>query len=179
MNIKSYLIKLFCFTYTISFHQNLYCEDSIFSLEKKIKSLPEKQQSLYKDISSQLRCPTCTGLSVLESDALFSLQIRRKVIEEINKQKNQTQVLNFFTERYGPWILREPPKKGLHLFAWILPLTILVYGVFFLLYKLKGKQNSVKEISTQRENKLILDEMNKKLEELRLTRIKEGDLNCS
>ena len=90
--------------------------------------LDKKEMELYKDIAYQLRCPTCTGLSVLESDAQFSLQIRDAVREQVLEGKSKQEILDFFTVRYGLWILREPPKEGFHLIAWLIPLAILLLG---------------------------------------------------
>jgi cytochrome c-type biogenesis protein CcmH len=82
----------------------------------------------FKDVASDLRCPTCTGLSVLDSDAAFSIQIKNEVKEQLAAGKDKDAILKFFTERYGPWILREPPKQGVHLWAWILPIATLILG---------------------------------------------------
>ena len=44
-----------------------------------------EEQMHFKSIAGQLRCPTCTGLSVLDSDAPFSLQIQALVKEQIKQ----------------------------------------------------------------------------------------------
>lgn len=82
----------------------------------------------FRKIAKDLRCPTCTGLSVLESEATFSVQIKDKVKEQMKQGKTKEQILLYFTERYGPWILREPPKTGFNMIAWILPALILLSG---------------------------------------------------
>lgn len=63
----------------------------------------------YQDVASDLRCPTCTGLSVLDSEAAFSIQIKNEVKEQLVAGKHKDEILKFFTDRYGPWILRAPP----------------------------------------------------------------------
>jgi len=84
----------------------------------------------YREIAEQLRCPTCTGLSVLESDAPFSVQIKNEVMQQLGQGKTKTQILSFFTDRYGPWILRTPPKSGVNWLAWAIPVLILIIGPF-------------------------------------------------
>ena len=83
---------------------------------------------MFRDVAGSLRCPTCTGLSVLESDARFSQQIKELVLEQVEAGKPKDEILAFFTERYGPWILRAPPKSGVNLLAWVLPLGLLILG---------------------------------------------------
>jgi cytochrome c-type biogenesis protein CcmH/NrfF len=95
-------------------------------------------QQVFKDVASDLRCPTCTGLSVLDSDAAFSVQIKNEVRSQLAAGKSKDDILKFFTERYGPWILREPPKEGVHLLAWVVPLAVLIFGpilIFIFVWK--------------------------------------------
>lgn len=82
----------------------------------------------FRDVAGELRCPTCTGLSVLDSDAQFSVQIKDEVKKQLAQGKSKQEILDFFTERYGPWILREPPKSGVNLVAWWLPIALLILG---------------------------------------------------
>lgn len=88
-------------------------------------------QDQFRDIASELRCPTCVGLSVLESDAPFSKQIKSEVTEQLQAGKSGDEILKFFTDRYGPWILRAPPKEGINVLAWGIPLALLITGPFF------------------------------------------------
>ncbi len=87
-----------------------------------------EQRDLFKEISKDLRCPTCTGLSIYESDAEFSVQIKDAVKEQVAKGKSREEIMAFFIDRYGNWILREPPKKGFHILAWAVPIGILLGG---------------------------------------------------
>jgi cytochrome c-type biogenesis protein CcmH/NrfF len=89
---------------------------------------PSLNQDVFKDVAADLRCPTCTGISVLDSDAPFSVQIKNEVKQQLTAGKSKSQILEFFTDRYGPWILREPPKEGFHLWAWIVPMFFLFFG---------------------------------------------------
>lgn len=92
------------------------------------EGLSDPQKSLYHDVAKDLRCPTCTGLSILESDAQFSIQMKTAVREQVLAGKSQQDIMKFFTERYGLWILREPPKSGFHSLAWVLPIAAMVFG---------------------------------------------------
>lgn len=95
-------------------------------------------QDQFRDVASDLRCPTCVGLSVLESDAPFSKQIKDEVTSQLKAGKSHEEILTFFTERYGPWILRVPPKTGVSILAWAIPLAVLLTGplaVWFLVWR--------------------------------------------
>ena len=82
----------------------------------------------FREVAKELRCPTCTGLSVLDSEASFSVQIKNQVREQIQAGKDKDTILKYFTERYGPWILRSPPRQGFNALAWWVPIALLVFG---------------------------------------------------
>ena len=46
-------------------------------------------KDFFKDVAGELRCPTCKGLSVLDSDASFSVQIKDQVDEQIKEGKSK------------------------------------------------------------------------------------------
>ncbi len=73
------------------------------------------------EISSELRCPTCQAISVKDSEAAFSRQIRGKVRAMLVEGKTEEQIVAFFVSRYGEWILRAPKKSGVGLILWLLP----------------------------------------------------------
>lgn len=115
----------------------------------------------FRDVANELRCPTCTGLSVLDSDAAFSTQIRDIVKEQVAAGKSKPEILKYFTERYGPWILRMPPTAGFNALAWALPLGLLLLGpplVWFFVWRkrkvvstmgVRGAEDIVAEMNTQ------------------------------
>ena len=85
-------------------------------------------EDIFRDVAKELRCPTCTGLSVLDSEASFSVQIKSQVREQMAAGKSRDEILAYFTARYGPWILREPPKQGFNSLAWYVPIGLLLGG---------------------------------------------------
>lgn len=101
-------------------------------ISKKLDALNPDERDQYDEIGNKLRCPTCTGLSVLQSESPFSLQIRNSIISQIKERKNERSIIQFFKDRYGHWIFREPPKKGFHIIAWILPFFIIAAAGFSL-----------------------------------------------
>lgn len=120
----------------------------------------------FRDVAGELRCPTCTGLSVLESDAKFSLQIKDIVKEQVEAGKNKDEILAYFTERYGPWILRSPPAKGFNMLAWMLPIAALLLGppaVWFFVWR-KRRVVSKQGVRSAED---IISEMHGRLDQLR------------
>ncbi|MEE8394981.1 MAG: cytochrome c-type biogenesis protein CcmH [bacterium] len=91
----------------------------------------EALESRVREISDGLRCPTCQSISVNDSEAAFSRQIRDKVRRMLVEGQGEDDIYAFFVSRYGEWILRAPKKEGLGLVLWILPgLGMLLFGVW-------------------------------------------------
>jgi cytochrome c-type biogenesis protein CcmH len=81
------------------------------------------------EIADELRCPTCQAISVRDSEAAFSRQIRDKVRAMLEEGRSEDEIKAYFVSRYGEWILRAPKKEGVGLLLWVLPgLGMLVAG---------------------------------------------------
>ncbi len=95
-----------------------------------------------REISHKLRCPTCQAMSVKESDAGLSVNMKNKVREMLKEGKSEEEILSFFEERYGEWILRSPKKEGFNLLLWLLPGTLLVAASLFLILTLINRNRA-------------------------------------
>ncbi len=124
----------------------------------------------FRDVAKEFRCPTCTGLSVLESDAGFSVQIKEQVQEQINLGKNHEQIVDYFVERYGAWILREPPVKGFNALAWIIPIMLLILGPI-LIWLLVWKRRVRADSHGVRSSVVILEEMAQNLQRMKREKV--------
>jgi cytochrome c-type biogenesis protein CcmH len=81
-----------------------------------------------RDIAVQLRCPVCQGLSVGDSPSELANEMRALVREQLQQGKTSAEVLDYFAQRYGEWILLAPPKQGFNLVIWVLPFVLLPIG---------------------------------------------------
>jgi cytochrome c-type biogenesis protein CcmH len=89
------------------------------------------------EISRGLRCPTCVSESVADSHAEVSVQMRQIVRELLQEGRSREEVYAYFVERYGDWILMNPPRRGVHLIVWILPVVGGLLGATALVYYLR------------------------------------------
>ncbi|MDZ7703478.1 MAG: cytochrome c-type biogenesis protein [Trueperaceae bacterium] len=86
------------------------------------------------DIARQLRCPVCRAESAADSNATSSIEFRNIIQEQLREGKSEAEIIGFFQARYGDWILLEPPKRGLHLLVWVLPIVVGAVGLGTLAY---------------------------------------------
>ena len=127
----------------------------IFSLENK------QSEDRYKKLSNELRCPTCQGLSVKDSDAGFSNSIKGKIRELIKKGKSDKEIMAYFVERYGEWILRTPSVSGFNMVLWVLPGLTIITALLWMLYRSKKwvekPTKGLTELSPDEEQKIMDD----------------------
>lgn len=85
-------------------------------------SPPPDLSSRVYDIARELRCPVCQGESAAESNADISVEMRRIIAEQLAQGKSEAQIKAYFVQRYGDWILYDPPRHGATLWIWLSPL---------------------------------------------------------
>ncbi len=81
-----------------------------------------------REISKQLRCLVCQGEDIDESNAGLAGDIRRLVRERLTAGDSDTAVLAFVQERYGDYVLMNPPVKPATWLLWGAPLLVLLAG---------------------------------------------------
>lgn len=84
------------------------------------------------EIAGQLRCPVCVSESVADSNAPLAQQMRQLIQQQLEEGRSEAEIFAYFTSRYGDWIMLDPPKRGVHLLVWLLPVLAVAIGVVFI-----------------------------------------------
>jgi cytochrome c-type biogenesis protein CcmH len=79
-------------------------------------------------VGKQLQCPVCAGASVADSPADLAVQMRTTIRRKLEQGETDDQIVAYFVERYGDSVLVEPPRRGIGLAVWLLPLVALAGG---------------------------------------------------
>ena len=94
----------------------------------------QEQELRARNISKNIRCMVCQNQSIDESKAPLAKDLRILIREKIKEGKNNEEIYKFLTERYGDFILLNPPFK-LNTFAlWFLPIIFFVFGIFIIFF---------------------------------------------
>ncbi|HEV8642288.1 MAG TPA: cytochrome c-type biogenesis protein [Methylomirabilota bacterium] len=86
------------------------------------------EQKVY-EVASQLRCVVCQTLSVADSPSEMANQMRSVIRERLATGEPPAQVIQYFVDKYGDWILLEPRRQGFTLLVWLLPPLAVVVGL--------------------------------------------------
>lgn len=86
------------------------------------------QQSRYNDIIHQLRCVQCRSQSIADSNVSLAADLRRQVRELMAAGKSDTDILQYMTDRYGDYVLYNPPVAPRTWLLWAAPLLFVLIG---------------------------------------------------
>mgnify|MGYP002779636942 CR=1 FL=1 len=81
------------------------------------------------ELESRLRCPVCKTVSIAESLSDTAAAMRATVEQQIEAGRSDEEIIEYFTDRYGEWVLMDPPVRGDMLALWLVPLLALLAGV--------------------------------------------------
>ena len=87
-------------------------------------ALPHQEERA-RNLSEQLRCLVCQNQSIDESDAPFAKDLRSAIRVGITQGKSDSEIIAFLRERYGDYILLNPPFSGRTALLWITPFALL------------------------------------------------------
>lgn len=86
------------------------------------------QERQAERIGTKLHCPICSGESIAQSQTDISRQMMNEVRSSLLAGQTEAQILDRFVASYGERILMEPPKRGINLLLWGLPVGALLLG---------------------------------------------------
>jgi cytochrome c-type biogenesis protein CcmH len=79
----------------------------------------------------------CQGESIQDSPAELAAQMKSLVREQLVSGRSEAQVFEYFTAKYGQWILLEPKAEGINLLVYWLPVMFLVVGAGGIVFAVK------------------------------------------
>ena len=104
--------KTFIIIFFLLFFNNLYANEN----------------SERNEITKNLRCLICQGQSVYDSDSDFANSMKILVDKKLNEGLTEKQIYNYFTDKYGEWILYDPGLNKNTYILWLLPILIFLVG---------------------------------------------------
>ena len=93
-------------------------------------------------IFKNLRCLICQGQSIADSNSEFAQTMKLVVRDQIKEGKSEKEIYNFLIEKYGEWIVYNPPINKTNFLLWSLPYIIFLIGGFIIFsFFRKSKKN--------------------------------------
>ena len=105
----------------------------------------DEQRERYRMLIDELRCPKCLNTNSAGSDAPIAKDLRAAVHRLVVKEGlSDEEVLTFMHERYGDFVLYDPPLNSRTFLIWMLPLMV---GLVVLMVLWRMQRNARQSIS--------------------------------
>ncbi len=126
------------------------------SIDAKVFS-SDQQQSRYRSLIDEIRCPVCQGQSIGGSNAGLAKDLRNQVRSMIIDNKSDNDIRTFMTDRYGDFVVFKPPVNYSTYLLWFAPFVFLFIGLIILIRSIKSKSQNGQEnvIDTSKADELL------------------------
>ncbi len=91
-------------------------------------------------LAEKLRCLVCQNQSIADSNAELANDLRSQIREQIAAGKSDDEIVSYMVNRYGDFVLYQPPFKATTLLLWAGPALLLVGGALVLARNLRRRQ---------------------------------------
>jgi cytochrome c-type biogenesis protein CcmH len=96
-------------------------------------------------LSKELRCLVCQNETLADSRADLAVDLRGQIREQMKAGKSDREIITYLTDRYGKFILYNPPVDPTTYLLWFGPFVLLLGGLFLLFRYLKQRRELIVE----------------------------------
>jgi cytochrome c-type biogenesis protein CcmH len=106
------------------------------------------QEAQFRDLVAKLRCLVCQNESLAGSQAELAQDLRNEVYEMMRAGQSEDEILTFLVDRYGDFVLYDPPLKPSTYLLWFGPFVLIGIGAVVAIRTiLTKKQAPEREVS--------------------------------
>ena len=105
---------------------------------------PQIEQRM-KNLTEQLRCLVCQNETLADSRADLAEDLRKQIREQMNAGKSDKEIIAFLTDRYGEFVLYNPPVKKTTYLLWFGPFILLIAGTGVLYRYLNRRRELIQD----------------------------------
>ena len=104
------------------------------SSEKKIQ---------FEEITHEIRCLVCQNQTIADSNADLAVDLKNQVRQQLSEGRSKQEILNYMTERYGDFVLYNPPLNAATLMLWVGPFLLMLLGLIVLVRQIKQRKQEL------------------------------------
>ena len=110
-----------------------------------------------RQLEEKLRCLVCQNQTLADSNAELAGDLRREVREQVAAGRSDAQVIDYLVQRYGDFVLYEPPFKATTLLLWIGPFVLLAGAALVLVSTLRRRRRAPEEPALNAQDKRLVE----------------------
>ncbi len=83
----------------------------------------------FQKITNELRCLVCQNQTIADSNSGLATDLRDQVAKQIIQGKSDEEIFMYMEERYGEFVLYNPPFSNANVLLWIGPFIVLFVAI--------------------------------------------------
>ncbi len=122
---------------------------------------PEKDRD-FRAIIEEMRCLVCQNESLAGSNADLAVDLRNEIYDMMQSGQTKDDVIGFMVDRYGDFVLYNPPMRPSTYPLWFGPLILFVIGAALLYRAIRRKKQSQETNLSEDEQHRLASLLNEK-----------------
>jgi len=110
-------------------------------------------------LSKELRCLVCQNETLADSRADLAEDLRNQIREQMKAGKSDKEIVAYLTQRYGKFILYNPPIDPTTYLLWFGPFVLLLAGLFVLFRFVKQRRELISDQPLSSDERQRAEEM--------------------
>ncbi|PTU31968.1 cytochrome c-type biogenesis protein [Stenotrophobium rhamnosiphilum] len=122
-----------------------------------VAGMDTSQEARYRTLIHELRCLVCQNQNIADSDAPLANDLRHQVRRQILAGESNQEIMDYLTQRYGDFVLYNPPFKMITLLLWLGPavLVLLALVMAYLFTRRTRKPSTATALDEEKLRKLL------------------------
>ena len=127
----------------------------LLSLPGMSSDNPDPQR--IRQLEEKLRCLVCQNQTLADSNAELAGDLRREVADQVKAGKSDEQIIEYLVQRYGDFVLYDPPFKLRTLLLWIGPFALFALAAGVLVVVLRRRRAAPEEMPLAPDEKRLVE----------------------
>ena len=113
-------------------------KNEVLSIEPNEMLEDPKLESVAREISKNIRCLVCQNEDIQNSNADIAKDLRVLIRKQIKKGKTKKEIFSYIHDRYGDFVLYNPPVNRKTISLWLIPLFFFLF-LFYVFFRKKKR----------------------------------------
>lgn len=105
-----------------------------------------KNQQRAMSLAHELRCPQCQNQNLIDSNSPVARDLRMQVYKMVEEGRNDAEIIDFMTSRYGDFVLYKPKVESKTYLLWWGPVGLLIFGMMIGWVFIRNQRQSNSEL---------------------------------
>ncbi|MEM9533620.1 MAG: cytochrome c-type biogenesis protein [Pseudomonadota bacterium] len=106
-----------------------------------------EEEARYWTLIEEIRCLVCQNQNLADSPAGLAKDLRDQVLELMRSGRSDAEIKTYLTDRYGDYVLYNPPMKPATWGLWFGPLVLVAIGAAGMVLHLRRRQRHPAELA--------------------------------